>query len=167
MFCLNCGKELPDDAKFCSGCGKQIETKEKEIINTVPVCSSCGEKIITGNKFCIKCGNPVVANDKLIQTTNQINPEFSSTMNNQEINQKPILKEITLTKEQKNTLIGRAAGIATAITLPLCIVIGFLADSLGIDNIIALPVFIVCYPFLCVIFYKRLKRNIMKKTMCR
>jgi uncharacterized membrane protein YvbJ len=59
MFCLNCGKELPDDAKFCSGCGKQIEAKEKEIINKVPVCSSCGEELIPGNKFCIKCGTPV------------------------------------------------------------------------------------------------------------
>ena len=23
MFCPNCGKELPDGAKFCSGCGMQ------------------------------------------------------------------------------------------------------------------------------------------------
>jgi len=56
MFCLNCGKELPDDAKFCSGCGKQIETREKETINTLPLCSSCGEELIPGNKFCTKCG---------------------------------------------------------------------------------------------------------------
>jgi len=56
MFCINCGKELPDDAKFCSGCGKQIEVKKEETVNTVPVCSSCGEKLISGNKFCTKCG---------------------------------------------------------------------------------------------------------------
>ena len=24
VFCINCGKELPDDAKFCLKCGKQI-----------------------------------------------------------------------------------------------------------------------------------------------
>lgn len=59
MFCINCGKNLPDDAKFCSGCGKQIETKEKEIINTVPLCPSCGEELKPDDKFCIKCGTVV------------------------------------------------------------------------------------------------------------
>ncbi|MCL1849792.1 MAG: zinc ribbon domain-containing protein [Bacteroidetes bacterium] len=59
MFCINCGKKLPDDAKFCSGCGKRVETKEEKIINTVPICSSCGEELKPGNKFCIKCGQPV------------------------------------------------------------------------------------------------------------
>ena len=24
MFCKNCGKELPDSAKFCSGCGTPV-----------------------------------------------------------------------------------------------------------------------------------------------
>jgi len=62
MFCINCGKELPDDAKFCSGCGKQIEAKKEEIINTVPVCSYCGEELKPGNKFCIKCGHPIEEN---------------------------------------------------------------------------------------------------------
>lgn len=26
MFCKNCGKQLPDDAKFCSGCGTQVNS---------------------------------------------------------------------------------------------------------------------------------------------
>jgi len=59
MFCLNCGKELPEDAKFCSGCGKQIEAKKEETINKGSVCSSCGEKLIQGNKFCFKCGTAI------------------------------------------------------------------------------------------------------------
>jgi len=33
MFCINCGKELPDTAKFCYACGFQIENqKQKEEI---------------------------------------------------------------------------------------------------------------------------------------
>jgi len=26
MFCINCGKQLPDNAKFCSDCGTSLET---------------------------------------------------------------------------------------------------------------------------------------------
>ena len=28
MYCPKCGKELPDNAKFCSGCGSQIQSAE-------------------------------------------------------------------------------------------------------------------------------------------
>ncbi len=27
MFCVFCGKELPDDARFCSACGKALDEK--------------------------------------------------------------------------------------------------------------------------------------------
>ena len=35
MFCTHCGKELPDDARFCTGCGTPIteegvKTKKEE-----------------------------------------------------------------------------------------------------------------------------------------
>ena len=30
MFCPNCGKQLPDDARFCGGCGNQMEAPRKE-----------------------------------------------------------------------------------------------------------------------------------------
>lgn len=30
MFCPNCGNELPDDAKFCGGCGTKIETESSQ-----------------------------------------------------------------------------------------------------------------------------------------
>ena len=29
MFCGNCGKSLPNDAKFCVECGSKVEIKEK------------------------------------------------------------------------------------------------------------------------------------------
>ena len=28
MFCENCGKNLPDGAKFCNGCGAKIEPEQ-------------------------------------------------------------------------------------------------------------------------------------------
>ena len=28
MFCTNCGKQLPDSAKFCTNCGTRMETAE-------------------------------------------------------------------------------------------------------------------------------------------
>lgn len=29
MFCYKCGKEIPDDASFCSGCGTKQEMGRK------------------------------------------------------------------------------------------------------------------------------------------
>ena len=34
MFCLYCGKKLPDDAMFCSGCGKKLNKEEAGSANT-------------------------------------------------------------------------------------------------------------------------------------
>lgn len=31
MFCIHCGKELPDGAKFCSGCGKEIQAQPEPV----------------------------------------------------------------------------------------------------------------------------------------
>lgn len=42
MFCQNCGKELPDNAKFCSGCGSPVtgpeveEAAEPQVTEAVP-----------------------------------------------------------------------------------------------------------------------------------
>lgn len=31
MFCKKCGKEIPDGAKFCDGCGVQTNAANEEI----------------------------------------------------------------------------------------------------------------------------------------
>lgn len=51
MFCIKCGNELPDDAKFCSKCGAKTN-----VINDSPVCPNCGNKLLDGAAFCTKCG---------------------------------------------------------------------------------------------------------------
>lgn len=161
MFCNKCGSQLPNESGFCPGCGAKVEIAEKTIgLDTV--CSSCGEELIPGNKFCIKCGNPIKEHNKFRQTTNSINTIPSSTINAQGDYREPLTKEIILTENQKNSLITKAGVIASIITLPLCIVIGEVVESLGYNDIIVLPVFIVCFPLLYVTFYKRLKRDILK-----
>ena len=52
--CPKCGKELPDNAKFCLECGEKIETVKDGII-----CANCGEVTPLG-KFCLHCGSSIV-----------------------------------------------------------------------------------------------------------
>lgn len=73
MFCKYCGKELPDNAVFCSKCGKQLAVKDKtetdseknasEIKHeetTKKFCKYCGAINAASAKFCSKCGKPPV-----------------------------------------------------------------------------------------------------------
>jgi membrane protease subunit (stomatin/prohibitin family) len=46
-FCTNCGKGVPQGAKFCPSCGTQ---------QTAGGCSSCGQPVPDGAKFCPNCG---------------------------------------------------------------------------------------------------------------
>lgn len=49
--CNNCGKEIPQNSKFCLECGAKVEAiAENEII-----CPECGKKTTKG-KFCMECG---------------------------------------------------------------------------------------------------------------
>ena len=56
MFCPNCGKENPDDAKVCQECGKP-----KPAGALLYKCDKCGwEPADPTNppKFCPECGDP-------------------------------------------------------------------------------------------------------------
>ncbi len=55
LKCQNCGKPLPENAKFCLECGTKVELlKEDEMI-----CPACGSKTHKG-KFCMECGASLV-----------------------------------------------------------------------------------------------------------
>ena len=53
MFCANCGKEISENAAFCSACGTPAPTKGPTF------CSNCGKELADGTAFCSACGNPV------------------------------------------------------------------------------------------------------------
>ena len=52
MECQFCGQVLPDNARFCFNCKKQI------------VCQKCGEKLISGADICIYCGVELIHGTK-------------------------------------------------------------------------------------------------------
>ncbi len=59
LSCSNCGKELPDDAKFCAECGTQVsEEKPKPHF-----CLHCGVLLTENAKFCLACGTPITEDE--------------------------------------------------------------------------------------------------------
>lgn len=56
MKCKNCGKDLPESAKFCLECGEKVE---QEL-----VCPSCGTILPLDAKFCLECGASMVKLNK-------------------------------------------------------------------------------------------------------
>jgi predicted nucleic acid-binding Zn ribbon protein len=59
-ICSGCGENIEDDVKFCSKCGKAVDSVSENINrDTIAFCSGCGEKIENDVKFCSKCGKAV------------------------------------------------------------------------------------------------------------
>lgn len=56
VACKNCGRELPDNAKFCKECGAEVVVEE--LGGESQFCSSCGFKMPMNLKFCPQCGSP-------------------------------------------------------------------------------------------------------------
>lgn len=42
MYCQNCGKLMPEDAKFCVGCGDKCNVPPKEVTTSRIKCEKCG-----------------------------------------------------------------------------------------------------------------------------
>ena len=59
-YCKNCGKQLPDDAKFCVDCGTPTEEasskRRVEQAGTVYKCPNCGEVLESMTAVCPACG---------------------------------------------------------------------------------------------------------------
>ena len=55
MYCRNCGAPLEDGARFCTGCGKRLETAAP----TKKHCPFCGAEQAAASAFCSRCGKPL------------------------------------------------------------------------------------------------------------
>ena len=62
-YCMNCGKQLPDDAKFCVSCGTPVQTetpplpqKNVEKAGALHKCPNCGEVLDSMVAICPACG---------------------------------------------------------------------------------------------------------------
>lgn len=52
MFCVHCGKEIPDDTRFCIYCGgDQSEVKNKTVSNSVPIPNTAKTNINTSKNI--------------------------------------------------------------------------------------------------------------------
>ena len=86
-FCMNCGKQLPEGAKYCSSCGTALETKNtstrESYAGKVLKCPSCGEVIpsFTGN--CPTCGHEL-RNSEISSSIKELSLKLESTYSNLE-----------------------------------------------------------------------------------
>ena len=57
MFCTECGTNLNEDAKFCTGCGAKTKAAQgAEPKLEIELCENCGAKLNEGAEFCTSCG---------------------------------------------------------------------------------------------------------------
>ncbi len=54
--CINCGKQIPIDTKFCTHCGATQIQAETPITANIKACINCGKQIPIDTKFCTHCG---------------------------------------------------------------------------------------------------------------
>ena len=61
MKCIECGREIEDNKKFCKYCGapvKQNNALDEKLV-FVKKCQGCGATLKPGVAFCTQCGTPV------------------------------------------------------------------------------------------------------------
>jgi uncharacterized membrane protein YvbJ len=62
LFCINCGQQLPEGAKFCSKCGTAINNANKNnqritvYDGIIHKCPNCGETLNSFSPNCTACG---------------------------------------------------------------------------------------------------------------
>lgn len=59
MFCVHCGAQQEDGSKFCTSCGKPLDTEEQQPEKQNVFCVHCGAQQEGDSKFCTSCGKPL------------------------------------------------------------------------------------------------------------
>ncbi len=59
MICIECGREIPDNLKFCKYCGAPVKQKTMTGAASGSFCKGCGSPLKEGVVFCTQCGTPV------------------------------------------------------------------------------------------------------------
>ena len=88
-YCKNCGKQLPDDAKFCVDCGTPTEEasskRRVEQAGTIYKCPNCGEVLESMTAVCPACGYEI-RNVKASNASKEFSDKLSAlTSNDQKI----------------------------------------------------------------------------------
>ena len=102
MFCINCGKELKDTARFCPFCGNKIETPAEKIKNENVSMPVTEEKAVTPAE---KTAEPVKEKSPAAeQTTPAVQPVKEETVKTEQVKEQPkaepAKKEETSKKEK-------------------------------------------------------------------
>lgn len=117
-FCMNCGQQLPEDAKFCSNCGAatgevKSETAQRKIVydGEVHKCPNCGEIVDSFVLNCPSCGHEFrsAASTSLVQ---ELASKLEAMEQQQEPRKRRTIKDellrtnnLSKTDEQKISLI--------------------------------------------------------------
>lgn len=59
MFCVHCGAQQEDGSKFCTNCGKPLDTEEQKPEKQNVFCVHCGAQQEGNSRFCTSCGKPL------------------------------------------------------------------------------------------------------------
>ncbi len=57
-YCNYCGRQIPDDAAYCTSCGAKVATEKEPVPKH---CAKCGNVLDDDAIFCKHCGNPTIS----------------------------------------------------------------------------------------------------------
>lgn len=83
MKCKNCGKDLPDNSKFCKYCGsKDLDDSKEEKVYKELICYDCGKELPADSVFCQYCGSKNIGEKK---TETKIDKPTNDTNENADV----------------------------------------------------------------------------------
>lgn len=88
LFCINCGQQLPEGAKFCSKCGTSINSnsntsRQQEWAGQLIQCPSCGEILRSFEPVCSFCGYEI-RNAKATNSMLELSQKLAQAKSNDE-----------------------------------------------------------------------------------